>query len=140
MTLDMKILSQPADLPFCSVCVESKMTRQPHHDTHISSNIPGHRIYADVGGSSSTYVTWKSYRYFILLVNNATHVTWFRFMKKKSDILNIFRDFVVMLEEHYNIKVYVLHTDFGEFNVDTSAEYFNHISIAWEPSAPNAQQ
>ena len=61
MISGMKILSQPADLPFCPVCVESKMTRQPYHDAHIPSDIPGYHIHADVEGSLSIYVTWKGY-------------------------------------------------------------------------------
>ena len=60
-------------------------------------------------------------------------------MKKKSDILNVFRDFVVMLERYYNIKVCVLHTDFGEFNSDAAAKYFSHTGITSKPSALNAQ-
>ena len=140
MTSGMRILAEPAELPFCTVCVESKMTRQPHRDTHTPSDIPGYRIHVDVGGSANTYVTWKGYRYFMLLVDDATRVTWVRFMKKKSDVLTAFRDFVVMLERHYNIRVCVIHTDFGEFNSDAAAEYLSHTGIAWEPSAPNAQQ
>lgn len=100
MTSGMKILTESADLPFCTVCVESKMTRQPHRDAHTPSDIPGYRIHVDVGGSANAYVTWKGYRYFMLLVDDATRVTWVRFMKKKSDVLTVFRDFVVMLERH----------------------------------------
>ena len=65
----------------------------------------------------------------MLLVDDTTYVTWVRFMKIKSDILNIFRNFVVMLEKHYNIKVCVLYTDFGKFNSDVIAEYLNYTSI-----------
>ncbi len=60
-------------------------------------------------------------------------------MKKKSNVLTVFRDFVVMLERHYNIRVCIIHTDFAEFNSDAAAEYFSHIGIAWEPSVLNAQ-
>lgn len=60
MTSGMKILTESADLPFCTVCVESKMTRQPHRDAHTPSDIPGYRIHVDVGGSANAYVTWKS--------------------------------------------------------------------------------
>ncbi len=42
MTSGMKILAESADLPFCTVYVESKMTRQPHCDAHTPSNIPGY--------------------------------------------------------------------------------------------------
>lgn len=140
MTSGMKILAGAEDLSACTVCVQAKMTRQPHRDPHIPSEIPGFRIHLDVGGSANVYATWKGYRYFALLVDDATRVTWVRFMKKKSDVLSVFKDFVVLLERHYGIRVCILHTDFGEFNSDAAAEYFSHTGILWEPSAPNAQQ
>ncbi len=76
----------------------------------------------------------------MLLVNDATRVTWVKFMKKMSDVLTVSRDFVVMLKRHYNIRVCMIHTDFGEFNSDAAAEYFSHTDLAGEPSVPNAQQ
>lgn len=61
------------------------MTRQPHRDAHTPSDIPGYHIHIDVGGSANAYVTGKGYRYFMMLVDDASRVTWFRFMKKGSD-------------------------------------------------------
>ncbi len=61
-------------------------------------------------------------------------------MKNKSDVLTDLRDFVVMLKRHYNIRVYIINTNFGEFNSDAAAEYFSHTSIALEPFVPNAQK
>ena len=75
----------------------------------------------------------------MLLVDDATRVTLVKFMKKKSNVLTVFRDFVVMLEKHYNIRVCIIYTDFGEFNSNAVAKYFSHTGIAWEPSVPNAQ-
>lgn len=86
------------------------MTRQPHCTAHTPSDVPGYHIHVDLGGSANTYVTWKSYRYFILLVDDATRVTWVRFMEKKSEVLTVFRNFVVVLERHYNIGVCIIHT------------------------------
>lgn len=100
MTSGMKILSGNSELPFCSPCVQSKMTRQPHRNPHTPSDIPGLYIHLDVGGSANLHATWKGYRYFALLVDDATKVTWVRFMKKKSKALSIFRDFVVRMERH----------------------------------------
>lgn len=97
LTSGMKTVAESADLPFCTVCVESKMTRQPHPNAHTPSDIPEYHIHIHAAGSANAYVTWKGYRYFMLLVDNATRVTWVRFMKKKSDVLTVFRDFVVML-------------------------------------------
>ena len=51
------------------------MTKQPHCDAYTPSDIPGYRIHVDVEGSANAYVTWKGYRYFMLLVDDATQVT-----------------------------------------------------------------
>ncbi len=77
---------------------------------------------------------------FSLYLLTATRVTWVKFMKKKSNVLTVLSDFVVMLERHYNIRVCIIYTAFGEFNSDAAAEYFSHTGIAWEPSVPNTQQ
>lgn len=45
-----------------------------------------------------------------------------------------------MLERHYNIKVCILYTEFGEFNSNAASKYLNQTGITWEPSALNAQQ
>ncbi len=41
MTSGMKILAESEDLPFCTVFVESKITKQPYRDAHTPSHIPG---------------------------------------------------------------------------------------------------
>ncbi len=138
MISGMKILAEFTDLPFCTVCVEYKMTRQLHRDAHTPSDIPGYQIHVDVGGSANAYITCKDYWYFMLLVDDATRVTWIKFLKKKSNVLTVFCDFVVVLEKHYNIRVGIIHNNFGEFNSDAAAEYFSHTGLAWEPSIPNA--
>lgn len=61
-------------------------------------------------------------------------------MKKKSNVLSVFKDFVVLLERHYNIQVGILHKNFGEFNSDTAAKYLSNTGIILKPSMPNAQQ
>ena len=75
MTSDMKILAESADLPFYTVCVEFKMTRQSHRNAHTPSDIPGYCIHMDVEGSVNAYDTGKGYRYFMLLVDDAMRVT-----------------------------------------------------------------
>ncbi len=61
-------------------------------------------------------------------------------MKKKSDVLFVFKDFIILLERHYNIQVCILHIYFSEFNSDIAAKYFSHIGILWELSVLNTQQ
>lgn len=50
-------------------------------------------------------------------------------MKKKSEALSIFGDFVIMIGKNYNMKICVLYTDFGKFNSNAITEYFDHTGI-----------
>ena len=108
MTSSIKIHAEYADFLFYTVFVKSKMTRDPHCNAYTPSDIPGYRIYVDVGESANAYVTWKGYQYFMLLVEDVTQVTWVKIMKKKSNVLTVFRDCLVMLERYYNIKVFII--------------------------------
>lgn len=97
ITLDMKILFKPAYLLLCMVCIESKMTRQPQRNIHTSSNILGYCIHVDMRRNTSIYVTWKRYWYIILFTDDVICITWVRFMKKKSDVLSVFYEFMIIL-------------------------------------------
>lgn len=129
MTSGMIILSDNSKLPFCFVFVQSKITRQPHCNPHTPSEIPGFSIHLDVRESANVYITWKDYHNFAFLVNDATKVTCVCFIKKKSETISIFRNFVVIMDRYYNIKICILYTDFGKFNFDAATEYFNYIGI-----------
>lgn len=140
MTSEMKIFAGAKNLFSCIVCIQVKMIKQPHHDPHIFYKIPKFCIYLEFRGNANVYATWKGYWYFALFVNNATCVTWVCFIKKKFKVLSIFKDFIILLERYYIIWVCILYTDFGDFNSNSTTEYFIHISILWEVSVPNAKQ
>ena len=59
-------------------------------------------------------------------------------MKKKSEVLTIFFDFVIILESYCSIRIYLRYTNFDEFNSNAIAEYFNYTSIIWELFIQNA--
>lgn len=100
----------------------------------------GSRLHADVGGGGDTYATFRGFRYFILFVCEATGYVWVRFLKNKSEALLAFQNLVTLLERQFGIRVCILHTDFGEFNSEAAATYFEESGIIWESSVPNAQQ
>lgn len=53
------VTSSPIMLPFCSVCVEAKMTRQPHREPLSHSTAAGFRLHADVGGGGDKYTAFR---------------------------------------------------------------------------------
>ena len=141
MTNDMDIsFYKTPKLPFCKPCVKSKMTRQPHRKPRVCTTRPGYRIHADVADGGDTYISWVGYKYFFLAVCKATNFTFVKFMKKKSEALQVFMDLVTFLDRQHDMKVCILHTDFGEFNSAAAKSYFARKRIQWEASAPYAQQ
>lgn len=58
----MVVTSSPNTLPFCSVCIEAKMTRQPNREPRLHSTTAGFRPHADVGGGGDTYTTFRVWR------------------------------------------------------------------------------
>lgn len=51
LVMGMDILASNYEkLPFCEVCVKSKITRQPHREPRNHPTQPGFRSHADVGG------------------------------------------------------------------------------------------
>ncbi len=59
MVMGMKIVqSQNNTLSLCSVCIEAKITRQPHRDVRPNSSQAGFRLNADLGEGRRTYTTF----------------------------------------------------------------------------------
>lgn len=137
MIFQILILMEPTQLPFCLICIVSKMITQPHYNAYTSSNIPGYCIHVNVRESANIYIIWKGYQYLMLLIDTTT-VIWVGFMKKKSEVLTIFFDFVIILESYCSIRIYLRYTNFDEFNSNAIAEYFNYTSIIWELFIQNA--
>ena len=141
MVTDMEIIeSQDKPPPLCTVCIKAKMTYQPHRDVRPHSSQPGFRLHADPGRGGQTYATFWGFRYFIIFICKATGYVWVRFMKKKSEALSIFQNLVTLIFRQYGIQICILHTDFGKFNTDLAAKYFEESGIIWESSVPYAQQ
>ncbi len=115
------------------------MTRQPHREPRSHSTAAEFCLHADVGGEGDTYATFQGFRYFILFVCEATGYVLVRFLKKKSEVLLAFQNLVTLLERQFGIRVCILHTDFGEFNSEAAATYFEESGIIWESFVPNAQ-
>lgn len=82
----------------------------------------------------------RGYKYLVLAVCEATNFTFVKFMKKKSEALLTFMDLVTFLGRQHDIKVCILHTDFGEVNSATAKTNFARKGIKWEASSPYAQQ
>lgn len=115
------------------------MTCQPHREPQVRITHPGYGIHANVGRGGNTYVSTRGYKYYFLAVCEATNFMFSKFMKKKSEALPVFIDLVTLFERQYNMKVYILYTNFGEFNSAAAKSYFAQKEIKWEAFASYTQ-
>ncbi len=68
ITSGMVITTSFNTLPLYSICVEAKMTIQPHWEPRSHSTTVGFRLHADVGGGGDIFATFRGFRYFILFL------------------------------------------------------------------------
>lgn len=52
-----------------------------------------------------------------------------RFLKKKSKTLLAFQNLVTLLEQQFQIRVYILHIDFRKFNSKATVIYLDQSGI-----------
>lgn len=136
----MEIIQSQNTFLLCSVYIKAEMTQQSYWDVRLYSSQPRFCLHADISGGGQTYTKFQGYRYFILFICKATGHVWVQFFKKKSDTLPAFQNLVTLIYQQYGIWVCILHIDFGEFNSDIAAKYFEETGIIWESFTPITQQ
>lgn len=72
-------------------------------------------VWANIWGLAP-YLSIMSFKYYLSIVDYFTRFTWFFPLKLKSDILTVFRSFIVYAKRFFNTKLIFLKTDVsGEF-------------------------
>lgn len=99
-------------LPFCQVCVEGRSTRKPYTGQRTPTTRPLQRVHSDVCGPMPVS-TYNGMRYFVIFVDDYTHMTVTYLMKNKSDVFDRFREFHAMATSHFNTKMSRLRSDRG---------------------------
>lgn len=67
-------------------------------------------LHIDVWGPFSTSTT-EGYRYFLMIVDDHTHVTWLYLLRTKDEVLTIFPEFLKMVETQYKTVVKAVRSD-----------------------------
>jgi Integrase core domain len=77
-----------------------------------STSSPIDLVHSDVWGPSPI-VSSKSYKYYIIFIDDYSHFTWVYFFKLKSEVCHIFSLFKAQVENLLNTTIKVLRTDKG---------------------------
>ena len=99
------------------MCELAKHRRSTFRSTSYVPSHPFSVIHSDVWGPY-TVPTVSGHRWFITLTDDHTRVCWVYLFRLKSDVRQIVKSFIAMVENQFNTKIKIFHTDNG-------TEYFN---------------
>lgn len=104
-------------LLFSKPCIKSKITCQLYWKPQVRTIRLGYRIYVNIEKRKNIYVFAWGYKYFFLAVYTVTILSFLKFIKKKSETLLFFIDWVTFFKRKYN-------ANFAEFNSAIDKAYF----------------
>jgi hypothetical protein len=98
------VFSSPFD---CMPCQLGKQPALPFNNSESIVSVTFDLIHSDVWGPFPIPTVGGS-RYFVIFVDDFSRYTWIYFMKNRSEVLTIYRDFAKMIQTQYSkaIKVF----------------------------------
>src|SRR5258708_2303866 len=125
---------------YCHECEASGHTHLtiPKETLTHSHDVLGH-VFSDVCEVQT--ITREGYQYFITFVDDHSRFLTIHLMKKKSDALEAFKDFLMEAECQSGKKLKVLHTDGGgEYFSTKFIQYLKNSGIVHEKTNPDTPQ
>uniref|UniRef100_A0A2N9FD26 Integrase catalytic domain-containing protein n=1 Tax=Fagus sylvatica TaxID=28930 RepID=A0A2N9FD26_FAGSY len=120
----------------CVVCELSKHTRTSYIPRmHRTSSIFD-LIHSDVWGPSPV-MAFSGHRYYVTFIDDHSRCTWVYLLKKKSDVLPLFTQFLQMIKTQFNTVVRAIRSDNGgEYISDGFCSQLNQKGILQQLSCP----
>ena len=86
-------------------------------------------IHSDVGGPSPI-MAFSGHCYYVTFIDDHSRCTWVYLLKKKSNVLPLFTQFLQMIKTQYNIVVRAIRSDNGgEYISDAFCSQLNQKGI-----------
>ena len=104
--------SSSHSLSLCSACKLGKLARMSLALVEHTSQYPFDIVHSDVWGPAPI-LSNLGFSYFILFVDDFTHFTWNYFLKNKSQVITIFKEFESLVFHQFNCKIKAFHSDWG---------------------------
>jgi transposase InsO family protein len=131
----------PSDC-ICEACILGKMSRRPFSKESGQRPVtrPLELIHTDVVGPMPTQ-SRKGFRYLIMLTDDATRYTYIYFLRQKSEVTAVFKQFKAEVEKIHGLPIIRVRMDGGgEYSSDELLTFLRKEGIQVEPSAPYTPQ
>jgi len=92
-------------------CHLSKSTRLPFSPSLSRANEMFERVHYNVWGP--TIESFDGYKYFITIVDDFSRVTWIYLLKFKSEVVDVFKDFHMLVMTQFSTKLKILVSNNG---------------------------
>ena len=96
----------------CENCILSKSHRTIYPSRPYQASKPFYLIHSDIWGPSKIN-TSSGKKWFVTFIDDHTRLCWVYLMKEKSEVQNLFEIFYLMIENHFQTKIGIIHTDNG---------------------------
>ena len=133
----------PINMPskLCRSCIARKHHRTPFPKTSsFRAFEPLELIHADICGPISPPTLGGS-RYFLLIIDDFSQLTWVAMLQCKFDAFEAFKRFKILAETEKGVKIKTLRSDRGgEFTSDEFSKYSLELGIKRQLTAPYSPQ
>jgi len=126
----------------CESCLNGKQARLPFNKSKDKSYIkrPLFVVHSDVCGPI-TPSTINEKNYYVIFVDQYTHYCVTYLIKNKSDVFDMFKDFLAKSEAHFNLKMVNLYIDNGrEYLSNDMREFCVQKGITYHLTVPHTPQ
>ncbi|CAN0870467.1 Retrovirus-related Pol polyprotein from transposon TNT 1-94 [Linum grandiflorum] len=127
-------------VPECLSCIAAKTIALPFHSSTTEIHDSFALIHTDVWGPSPV-TSRLGYRYFVLFIDHKTRFTWVYFLRLKSELILVLKEFVTMIQTQFNRRVKMFRSDpGGEFTSSALHQYFRDNGILFQQSCPGVSE
>jgi hypothetical protein len=92
-------------------------------EVNWKANKPLELVHTDLCGPIKPMLT-RHIRYFFTFIDDYSRNTWVCFLKRKSEMLNYFKDFKVIIEKQSGYNIRIVRSDQGEEYTSNDFETF----------------
>lgn len=134
------IKDQLTNQPCCHICPQAKQSRPVFYDSSHKSSTISQLLHVDVWGPYKT-PTYDRKQYFVTIVDDYSRFSWVCLIHSKVEVHFVLKDFLLMINTQFGMKVKVLRSDNGiEFMNTKCRELFSLLAIVHQSSCAYTPQ